>query len=188
MRMAVPLGMNMCSPFRSISTAVRPPSLIPPPRNVIEDETRRNTFWLIYCAERLHGLGNGWAVSVDDDDISQMMPVLSEQFEHSVRRSFDQTRRPSLIVAQILVSPADRQWAHTRRVLLQNPPAVTDLTVGGAGSCWLLLVATLHSQSTYYAAGEASSQLLPQTLTPLSPGLGSPTLATSEAVMAKIGH
>ena len=126
MRMAVPLGMNMCSPFRSISTAVRPPSLIPPPRNVIEDETRRNTFWLIYCAERLHGLGNGWAMSVDDDDISQMMPVLSEQFEHSVRRSFDQTRRPSLIVAQILVSPADRQWAHTRGVLLQNPPAVTD--------------------------------------------------------------
>ncbi|KAL1722068.1 hypothetical protein EV715DRAFT_247841 [Schizophyllum commune] len=109
MRMAVPLGMNMCSPFRSISTAVRPPSLIPPPRNVIEDETRRNTFWLIYCAERLHGLGNGWAMSVDDDDISQMMPVLSEQFEHS-----------------ILVSPADRQWAHTRGVLLQNPPAVTD--------------------------------------------------------------
>ncbi|KAL1738130.1 hypothetical protein HDZ31DRAFT_24302, partial [Schizophyllum fasciatum] len=109
MRMAVPLGMNMCSPFRSISTAVRPPSLLPPARNVIEDETRRNTFWLIYCVERLHGLGNGWAMSVDDDDISQMMPVHHEQFEHGV-----------------LVSPVERQWAHTRGVLLQNSPALTD--------------------------------------------------------------
>ena len=35
----------MCPPFHSISKSLRAPSIIPPARTVVEDETRRNTFW-----------------------------------------------------------------------------------------------------------------------------------------------
>ncbi|KAG6877642.1 hypothetical protein C0993_005351 [Termitomyces sp. T159_Od127] len=55
-----------------------------PARNVIEDEMRRNAFWLAYAVERQHGCGNGWALSLDDQDISQLLPVRGDQFENSV--------------------------------------------------------------------------------------------------------
>ncbi|KAG6889195.1 hypothetical protein C0995_002910 [Termitomyces sp. Mi166 len=80
-----------------------------PARNVIEDEMRRNAFWLAYAVERQHGCGNGWALSLDDQDISQLLPVRGDQFEHS-----------------ILVSPQERQWAHTRDLLLVHPEEQTD--------------------------------------------------------------
>jgi hypothetical protein len=59
-------------------------SIIPPPRTPIEDETRRNTFWLAYAVDRQHGSGTGWALSLDDDDIAQVFPVTMEQFELGV--------------------------------------------------------------------------------------------------------
>ncbi|TRM66195.1 hypothetical protein BD626DRAFT_198467 [Schizophyllum amplum] len=152
MRLTVPLGMNMCPPFRSISTAVRPPSLLPPARNIVEDETRRNTFWLIYCAERLHGLGNGWAMGMDDDDISQMMPVCRDQFEQG-----------------ILVSAADRQWAHTHDVLLQNPVEHTDsfvLYVKGAILLSRVKRFNLRFRSQHFIGNPAMSAAAMDTSTP----------------------
>ncbi|KAH9486839.1 hypothetical protein JR316_0000904 [Psilocybe cubensis] len=109
MRLAVPLGLNMCPPFHSIGKAERPPSILPPARTVIEDETRRNTFWLAYAAERQHGLGNGWALSLDNQDVSQLLPVRGDQFLQGV-----------------LVQPVDRQWAQSRDVLLTHPENQTD--------------------------------------------------------------
>ncbi|KAG6847422.1 hypothetical protein H0H93_008217 [Arthromyces matolae] len=96
----VPLGLNMCPPFHSISNSERPASILAPARNVIEDETRRNAFWLAYAIERQHGCANGWANNLDDQDISQLLPVL--------------------------VSPQERQWAHTKDLLLINPEDQTD--------------------------------------------------------------
>jgi hypothetical protein len=84
MRLSVPLGLNMCPPFHSITKSERPPSILPPARNVIEDETRRNTFWLAYAAERQHGCGNGWALSMDNQDVSQLLPVRGDQFIQGV--------------------------------------------------------------------------------------------------------
>lgn len=84
LRAAVPLGINVCPPFHSISKALRAPSILPPPRTVIEDETRRNVFWLAYATERLHSSGNGWAMTIDDQDVSQLMPVRRDQFEAGV--------------------------------------------------------------------------------------------------------
>ncbi|KAF5377608.1 hypothetical protein D9615_005317 [Tricholomella constricta] len=109
MRLSVPLGLNMCPPFHSISNSERPASILPPARNVIEDEMRRNAFWLAYATERQHGCGNGWALSLDDQDVSQLLPVRGDQFEHG-----------------ILVTPQDRQWAHTRDLLLVHPEKQTD--------------------------------------------------------------
>ena len=70
----------MCPPFHSITKSERPPSILPPARTVIEDETRRNSFWLAYASERQHGCGNGWALSLDNQDVSQLLPVRGDQF------------------------------------------------------------------------------------------------------------
>ncbi|KAG2023383.1 hypothetical protein CC2G_001044 [Coprinopsis cinerea AmutBmut pab1-1] len=109
MRLTVPLGLNMCPPFHSITKSERPPSILTPARTVIEDETRRNAFWLAYATERQHGAGNGWALSLDDQDISQLLPVRGDLFEQGT-----------------LVPPLDRQWAHTRDLLLTHPDSQTD--------------------------------------------------------------
>ncbi|KAJ7786425.1 hypothetical protein B0H16DRAFT_1490430 [Mycena metata] len=109
LRVAVPLGLNVCPPFHSITHSVRPASIILPAHTVVEDETRRNVFWLAYCSERLHGCSNGWALSLDDQDVSQLLPVRGDHFEQGV-----------------LVTPPDRQWAHTRDLLLVHPDKQTD--------------------------------------------------------------
>ncbi|KIL70734.1 hypothetical protein M378DRAFT_194984 [Amanita muscaria Koide BX008] len=109
MRLSVPLGLNTCPPFHSITRSQRPVSILLPARTVIEDEIRRNAFWLAYATERLHGYGNPWALNLDDQDISQLLPVRGEEFDRGH-----------------LVLPQDRQWAHTKNVLLENPEQVTD--------------------------------------------------------------
>lgn len=108
-RLAVPLGLYMCPPFHSITKSERPPSIISPARSVIEDETRRNAFWLSYAVEREHGCSNGWAQSLDDQDISQLLPVRADQFQQGT-----------------LVPPSERQWAHSRDVLYFHPEDSTD--------------------------------------------------------------
>ncbi|KAF8912757.1 hypothetical protein CPB84DRAFT_1670239 [Gymnopilus junonius] len=109
MRLAVPLGLNMCPPFHSITKSERPPSILPPARTVIEDETRRNSFWLAYATERQHGCGNGWALSLDNQDVSQLLPLRGDQFLQGT-----------------LVQPIDRQWAQSRDLLLVHPENQTD--------------------------------------------------------------
>ncbi|KAJ7110114.1 hypothetical protein C8R44DRAFT_801404 [Mycena epipterygia] len=109
LRISVPLGLNVCPPFHSITHSVRPSSIIHPARTVVEDETRRNVFWLAYCTERLHGCSNGWSLCLDDQDVSQLLPVRGDQYEQGV-----------------LVTPPNRQWAHTRDLLLLHPEKQTD--------------------------------------------------------------
>jgi len=41
-------------------------------------------FWLAYATERQHGCGNGWALSLDDQDVSQLLPVRGDQYEQGV--------------------------------------------------------------------------------------------------------
>jgi len=75
-----------------------------PASTVVEDETRRNSFWLAYATERQYGCGNGWALFLDDQDVSQLLPVQGDQFERG-----------------ILVAPGERQWAQSRDLLLVHP-------------------------------------------------------------------
>ncbi|KAK0456553.1 hypothetical protein EV421DRAFT_1895773 [Armillaria borealis] len=104
LRLAVPLGLNMCPPFNSITVSQRPASILPPARTVVEDEMRRNAFWLAYANERQHGCTNGWAHSMDDSDISQLLPLRGDQYEQGA-----------------LVTPHDRQWAHAKDLLVNHP-------------------------------------------------------------------
>lgn len=50
-------------------------SIIPPSVTFVEDETRRNVFWLAYTIDRQYGAGNAWAMSLDDNDIAQFLPL-----------------------------------------------------------------------------------------------------------------
>lgn len=109
LRVAIPLGLNICPPFRSLHGSSPTMSIIPPPRTPIEDETRRNTFWLAYAVDRQHGSGTGWALSLDDDDIAQVFPVTMEQFELGIPVNYNV-----------------RQWCHVREAVLFHPPDITD--------------------------------------------------------------
>ena len=67
---------------------------------MIEDEIRRNTFWIgewsfqpivitadpltAYAMERQQGTGNAWALSLDDQDVCQLLPLRGDQFEQGV--------------------------------------------------------------------------------------------------------
>jgi len=109
LRMLVPLGLNMCPPFHSISKGLRGASILPPARTVIEDEMRRNVFWLAYATDRTTSLGNGWAYGIDDEDVAQLLPVRGDQFDEGE-----------------LVAPHERQWAHSKDVSFVHPEEQTD--------------------------------------------------------------
>ncbi|KAH8102517.1 hypothetical protein BXZ70DRAFT_786901 [Cristinia sonorae] len=109
LRVAVPCGLNTCPPFHTIAQTLRPPSILPPAKTVVEDEMRRNTFWLAYAMERLIGTGNGWALSLDDQDICQLLPVRSDQY-----------------IQRVLVYPQDRQWSHDKDILTTHREPQTD--------------------------------------------------------------
>jgi hypothetical protein len=47
---------------------------------------RRNTFWLAYCYERWQAASTGWAMALDDEDISQVLSCRMSDFESGVRR------------------------------------------------------------------------------------------------------
>ncbi|TBU45207.1 hypothetical protein BD309DRAFT_860573 [Dichomitus squalens] len=96
LRLAVPCGLNVCPPFESISNSnMARSSIIPASSNPLEDETRRNTFWIAYMMERHFGAINNFAMFLDDEDVCQMLPVRAEQFEQG-----------------ILVPSDNRQWSH----------------------------------------------------------------------------
>ncbi|CCL99564.1 uncharacterized protein FIBRA_01582 [Fibroporia radiculosa] len=104
LRYALPCGLNVCPPFHSIAETVRPTSLLAPATDVIEDEAS-----VAYAIERTHGVGNNWAMTLDDQDVSQLLPLRRDQFEQG-----------------ILVVPQERQWSHDNNVLLVHPDDQTD--------------------------------------------------------------
>ncbi|KAI9572876.1 hypothetical protein HD554DRAFT_2063701 [Boletus coccyginus] len=108
LRIAVPLGLNLCPPFHALNTTAESMSIIPAPLTLAEDETRRNVFWLAYTIDRQYGAGNGWAVSLDDNDIAQLLPLPRGKLDAGI-------------------SSADRrQWSHLRESYFVHPPELTD--------------------------------------------------------------
>ncbi|TFK57184.1 hypothetical protein OE88DRAFT_1650806 [Heliocybe sulcata] len=109
MRLSVAQGLSSCPPFHTIANSTRPLSLLPRATTVIEDEMRRNTFWLAYSAERLHGCGNGWALCLDDMDVSQLLPLRGDQFLQGSS-----------------VSPGERLWSQSKDIFTLHPADQTD--------------------------------------------------------------
>jgi len=85
LRAVVPMGIYASQSFQPISDSLRTPSVLPQARDSMEAEVRRNTFWLAYAMERQQGCGNGWVLSLDDQDVTQVLPVTGGQFNLGVR-------------------------------------------------------------------------------------------------------
>ena len=45
---------------------------------------RRNIFWVAYVLERTHAMGTVYAMTLDDADVCQMLPVRGDQFDQGV--------------------------------------------------------------------------------------------------------
>lgn len=43
--------------------------VLPPPRDWIEREERRRTFWLTFCQDRYASMGTGWPMTIDEKDV-----------------------------------------------------------------------------------------------------------------------
>lgn len=109
LRSCVPLGISVCPPFHSIQELTRFPSILQPANSVLEDEIRRNTFYFCYLLDRQQGFANGWAMALDDMDITQLLPLRGDQFDQGM-----------------LVQAKDRQWFHDPHVLLTHPEGQID--------------------------------------------------------------
>ncbi|KAK5947181.1 hypothetical protein PMZ80_001328 [Knufia obscura] len=51
-----------------------------PPKDWIEREERRRTFWMAYCNDRYASIGTGWPMSIDERDILTNLPASEEAF------------------------------------------------------------------------------------------------------------
>ncbi|KAG9314447.1 hypothetical protein JVU11DRAFT_5244 [Chiua virens] len=109
LRIAVPLSLNLCPPFHALNATERSMSIIPNPLTFAEDESRRNLFWLAYAIDRQQGAGNGWAMSLDDSDVAQLLPLPAAKLR-----------------AGVSVDREHRQWSHLRDTFLIHPPGLTD--------------------------------------------------------------
>ncbi|KAF8592080.1 hypothetical protein K439DRAFT_1401652 [Ramaria rubella] len=140
LRYCVPLFLNVCEPqvplIRSWKTR---PTIIPPSRTAIEEETRRNTFWLAYALDRFHASGNEFAMTLDDEDITQVMPCLSHEFKNGIS-----------------IPTGQRQRLTTPRMLTTHPPEQTDSFVLYVKSTVLLSkvkIFNLRYKSKFQAGG-----------------------------------
>ncbi|GJE86698.1 Zn(II)2Cys6 transcription factor [Phanerochaete sordida] len=107
------LGMIKAGPFqapvpRRLARGKKA-GVIAEPASLVEEETRRNIFWIAYAIERENSANTGFALELDDQDIDQMLPLRGDQFELGLR-----------------IAPEDRQWSHDRELLLTHAPERTD--------------------------------------------------------------
>ncbi|KAM0786648.1 hypothetical protein ACM66B_002097 [Microbotryomycetes sp. NB124-2] len=77
-RIATPLGVNHLKPASESSggflSAMRKPNLLPPTDDQEELHSRAVTFWLAFMADRFSSASTGWATSLDETDISTILP------------------------------------------------------------------------------------------------------------------
>ncbi|KAK7463682.1 hypothetical protein VKT23_005622 [Stygiomarasmius scandens] len=105
--------------------------------------------------ERQHGFSNAWALSLDDQDISQLLPVRSDQFEQG-----------------ILVPPKERQWAHTPELLLNHTDDQVDSFILYMKSCILLSKVktfNLRFRARHFAGDEPTSPPMMDVNEPVDP-------------------
>lgn len=124
------MGMNVAPPYPLIMSypakSVRISSILPPAEHRIELEIRRNVFWSAYAIERLYGCGNGWPLSLSDEDISQVMPTSLKDFESGVCNLALFLFYSLTFSLQVITSPEERQWSHDNDILTKHPEDHTD--------------------------------------------------------------
>ncbi|CAE6528636.1 unnamed protein product [Rhizoctonia solani] len=91
-RYCVPLGLNNRTGFhtsrthprtwlRNLNASKGGRSILPDPDNAIEKEQRANLFWIAYSYERFQTAVGPWAMCLDDEDISQLLPIRLDDYE-----------------------------------------------------------------------------------------------------------
>lgn len=75
-RIVTPLGLNHLSSVDSPkdSTGMTKPNLLPPTSDEEELHERSVTFWLAFMADRFASASTGWAMSLDETDITTLLP------------------------------------------------------------------------------------------------------------------
>src|ERR1700761_3487008 len=86
MHLAVALHLETLHPspklsFPAYDTIISP---LPPPANQVEDEIRRNCFWLAYGVERMNTMSSGWNCFMDEKWITQALPAVEEDLWRAV--------------------------------------------------------------------------------------------------------
>ena len=65
-RLAMMLGINRVdTPDTEVKQCLQPPG------DWTERESRRRTFWMIYCCDRYSSIGTGWPMVIDESDVSR---------------------------------------------------------------------------------------------------------------------
>ncbi|KAI5800097.1 fungal-specific transcription factor domain-containing protein [Geopyxis carbonaria] len=54
---------------------------LPVPKDWIEKEERRRTFWHIFCVDRYASMGTGWPMTIEERDILTNLPVTDDAFD-----------------------------------------------------------------------------------------------------------
>ncbi|KAG9693104.1 hypothetical protein KCU77_g3915, partial [Aureobasidium melanogenum] len=54
---------------------------LPPPKDWIEKEERRRSFWMIFAGDRYASIGTGWPMTIDESDICTDLPASDEAFD-----------------------------------------------------------------------------------------------------------
>jgi hypothetical protein len=119
------MGLNTTPTHGPLLRSWTMPSILGPPKDAIEAEMRRTTFWLAYCYERWQAASTGWAMGLDDEDISQVLSLPQKDFEQGVRNSL---YRPYITLTpnQLSLLPELRQRISTPRMLTLHIPEQTD--------------------------------------------------------------
>lgn len=64
---------------------------IPPPRDWIEREERRRTFWIAFCHDRYASIGTGWPMMFDERDVCDRTSFLHEETTDIFLTDFDES-------------------------------------------------------------------------------------------------
>ncbi|KAG9043659.1 hypothetical protein FS837_009294 [Tulasnella sp. UAMH 9824] len=109
-KLAASLGINVANGFEPLSRL--PPimlSLLGVPKTHTEAETVRNVFWIAYVMERIYCGGTVWPLTMNDEDISQILPCRLSDFN-----------------AGIYVPTQSRQCIWSDNMILTHQPLMTD--------------------------------------------------------------
>ncbi|KAG2159959.1 uncharacterized protein EDB93DRAFT_1073536 [Suillus bovinus] len=78
-RVAIPLRLNYPGTF-STHITTSPGGYLPPPKDLIDLESRRRTWWTTIIFDRIASVG-GWIHAIDERDIGTELPLRGEDFD-----------------------------------------------------------------------------------------------------------
>jgi hypothetical protein len=58
---------------------------LPPAKDWTEREERRRTFWMAFCADRYASIGTGWALRLDEQDVSDKCHLVARRVLTQIR-------------------------------------------------------------------------------------------------------